>query len=435
MFSKSGSIFNKNYKAKFFQVLIFATVIFSTVTVFAMPGNFDRSFGSRGKAKTSFGTASDKIFAIALQTDGKIVAAGASNDNSINAALVRYNTDGTLDESFGDGGKILLYINGSSEIAYDVKIQSDGKIIIAGTKTSASGDSDFFLARFNTDGSIDNGFGTNGFVFTNAGTAGDIIKSIALQNVNGEEKIVAAGSMGSLSNANFVIARYNTNGTLDESFALGSGITFVSWGNEDRAEAVAIQNIGGEDKIVVGGKRRLDLGNGIYNDDFALTRLNANGTMDLTFGNNGKVNTNFATSDIIRDIVIQKIGNSQKIVAGGLGNNNFALARYNEDGSLDSTFGIQGKVQTSFSTRVRLQYSRSVSYCRMEEFLPEVSHATRDRKRGFCARTLFAEWSDRSSVRQLRCAHFAYRNPLQHHLRSCRPPERKYDCRRLYAKW
>lgn len=353
MHSFSGSIsFDGRRSADRVRALLMPFILSAmAVAAAAMPGHFDRGFGSRGQVRTSFGTATgDKIFAMAVQADGRIVAAGASlNGAEADAALARYNPDGTPDTTFGNAGRILLSMPGSHEVIYDVGIQTDGRIVVAGSR-SANGDLDFFLARFNTDGALDAGFGTAGIVTLNIGTPHDTARALAFQNVDGEQRIVAAGSMGIGPTADFAVARLRPDGALDTTFALGTGVTFVSWGHEDSADAVAIQKLGGEEKIVVAGKRRLDAGGGSYNDDFALTRLNANGTMDTSFGTNGKVNTNFAAIDIIRDIVIQETVHGSKIVAGGIGNNNFALVRYHENGAVDSSFGTQGRVQTSLNT-------------------------------------------------------------------------------------
>ncbi len=330
-------------------VLTLSAVLFLSGAYTAAPGNLDRSFGVRGKVFTALGNARNKIYSIQLQSDGKIVAAGATNMNgNDDVVLMRYNTDGTPDESFGADGKALLVIDGSDEAAYSVKIQADGKIIVAGDRR-LNGDADFFLARFKRNGTVDSGFGTDGIVISNIGTADDTIKSIALQTINGEQRIVAAGSIHTGAFAFFAVSRYKSNGSPDESFAGGAGVSIVSWGNEDKAEAVVIQRIGNQDKIVVGGKRRIDLGNGSFDDDFALVRFNSDGALDQSFGANGKVSTSFASDDGIRSLVIQDVGFGPRIVAAGHGNGNFALVRFHEDGSVDSGFGYYGKVQTSIS--------------------------------------------------------------------------------------
>jgi uncharacterized delta-60 repeat protein len=281
-------------------------------------GTLDTSFGTSGVVTTDFGSSSE-IRSIAIQSDGKIVAAGFSADNF---ALVRYATNGTLDTSFGTSGVVTTDM-GSSDGISSIAIQSDGKIVAAGFSAN-----NFALVRYATNGTLDNSFGTGGVVTTNMG-ASDGIQSIALQSDN---KIVAAGYSGD----NFAIARYDTTGNLDNSFD-SDGKVITNLGPIESINSIAIQSDG---KIVAAGYSGID---------FAIARYNTNGTLDASFDTDGIVTTDIDSSDDgFNSVLLQSDG---KIVAAGYTDNAgfsylMAVARYNTDGSLDSTFNGDG-IQTT----------------------------------------------------------------------------------------
>jgi uncharacterized delta-60 repeat protein len=172
----------------------------------ASSGQLDTSFSGDGKVTTAFASESvDEAHAVAVQSDGKIVAAGESAGDF---ALARYTTTGTLDTSFGDGGRVeTVFDLGSDDVASALAIQADGKIVAAGVSNNR-----FALARYNTDGTLDTSFNGDGKLMTHfaAGSA-DLALAVAIQ---ADGKIVAAG----VSNDRFALARYNTNGTLDTTF-------------------------------------------------------------------------------------------------------------------------------------------------------------------------------------------------------------------------
>ncbi|MFJ8018064.1 calcium-binding protein [Streptomyces sp. NPDC096339] len=306
-------------------------------------GGLDTTFGSNGTGKvtTGFGNGTgDADIDVALQHDGKIVAAGQSDDDF---AVARYNTDGTLDTTFGANanGRVVTDFGGgiSSDWGRAVLVQADDKIIVAG-RSGSGGFYDFALVRYNANGTPDTTFGTNGNgkVLTDfAGGAVDVVLDLAQQP---DGKIVAAGQGGPLNNPYIAVARYDSDGTLDGTFgANGRATTDVSSGN-DEAMSVAVQSDG---KIVTAGDSRAS--NNL--SDFTLVRYAADGTPDATFGNsgNGLVTTDFnnGNSDFAGGVALQADG---KIVTAGYSllqnDSDFALARYNANGSLDTTFGPDG---------------------------------------------------------------------------------------------
>jgi uncharacterized delta-60 repeat protein len=301
-------------------------------TVFALArynpnGSLDPSFGSGGLVTTDFGS-TDQAFAIALQGDGKIVTAGRRGSDVI---VARYNADGSQDTLFASNGRVVTNF-GATELALALVIQPDGKIVVAGrtNKPAPNGNFDFALARYEVGGAIDNTFGTLGLVTTDFGGSVDRAFAMALQP---DGKLVVAGD----SDANFALARYNSNGSLDAGFG-SAGKVITSFGGIDQASAVIVQPDG---KILVAGQT--DTGISI---DFALARYMPDGSLDGAFGTGGRVVTNFtgASDDLAAAVVLQSDG---KIVVGGTSDDNFALARYTPGGILDSTFGGAGTVTTN----------------------------------------------------------------------------------------
>ncbi len=235
-------------------------------------GSLDTTFGSAGKVTTAIGSAADDYAsAMAIQSDGKIVAAGTSWNGTPNFAfaLVRYNTDGSLDTTFGGTGKVTTSIVSDNQ-AYAVAIQGDGKIVAVG-RSWTGGNYDFALARYNTDGSLDTTFGGTGKVTTSIGSGDDVADAVAIQ---GDGKIVVAGTSSTgAPNCDFALVRYNTDGSLDTTFGTnGMVITAIGTGI-NIANAVVIQ---GDGKIVAAGYS--NNGPGLsYN--FALARYNTEGAL------------------------------------------------------------------------------------------------------------------------------------------------------------
>lgn len=276
------------------------------------PGALDPSFGSAGAVLTTIASGSTAATALAVQPDGKILAGGETAVGSVEEfALARYNLDGSLDASFGSGGKVTTAI-GAGSLANALVLQPNGKIIAAGGSSE-----DFAVARYNPDGSLDTSFGTGGKVTTPIPTAyGGEAYAAALQT---DGKIVVGGSSG--DNRDFVIARYNPNGSLDTSFGTGGIVTTAT----GYVRALALQPDG---KIVaVGG----------YDPGFALARYNPDGSLDTSFGAGGIVTLDSTPGfQQANGVVLQPDG---RIVIGGESAEHFALLRFSTDGTLDTNFG------------------------------------------------------------------------------------------------
>ena len=310
-------------------------------------GSLDTTFSGDGKVSTDIGRgAMDYAQSIAVQSDGKIIVVGTTYTGSnSDFAVLRYNTDGSLDPTFSGDGVAATNI-GDSDQAQSVAIQSDGKIIVTG-HAYVGNTWDFAVVRYNIDGSTDNGFGTNsnGIVTTNIGTE-DYAEAIAIQP-NG--RIAVAGYSSTSGPDEFTVVRYNQDGSLDTTFdgdtgnANGKIITEI--GTTSQAYSVAIQTDG---KIVVGGSAFI--GNRY---DFAVVRYNQDGSLDTTFdgdtGNaNGKVTTDIGTNSQDQSYSVALQG--EKIVVAGSSENDFAVVRYNTNGTLDNDFSGDGKVTTDIGS-------------------------------------------------------------------------------------
>lgn len=206
-------------------------------------GALDTSFNSTGTVITPIGTSNDLAIAVALQPDGKIVIAGFCFDASTrNSCLARYLANGALDTSFNSTGTVVSPVGSSASLA----LQPDGKIVAAGPCYNGV-NNDFCLARYLTNGALDASFNTTGAVVTAVGPSDDNASAVAIQ-VDG--KIVVAGACSNGVNSDFCLARYHPDGTLDASFnATGTVMTAIGPGN-DVASGLALQPDG---KIVVAG--------------------------------------------------------------------------------------------------------------------------------------------------------------------------------------
>ncbi|HJQ71047.1 MAG TPA: hypothetical protein VKA70_18880 [Blastocatellia bacterium] len=316
---------------------VIAIMVMTSLTgrVEAAAGDLDTSFGSGGIVSTAFGEYENQFWDVAVQADGRIVAVGAYNSH---LAITRYNPDGTLDQTFGIGGKVVTDILPFYAHAQTVAIQPNGKIITGGYRRHQDIAAGYFaLARYNTDGSLDTTFGTGGIAVA-AFSNDDWIFDLALQP---DGRIVAVGHTGSPNQfRNLAVVRYNANGSVDTSFATGGMFEMDFFGHGDIASSVVIQPDG---RILVGGSASHTL-DGDY--DSVLVRLNTNGSLDTTFGWFGIVITDFfGTNNTTGEIALLPDG---RILAGGSADNglykSLALIRYNPDGSLDTTFGSDGKM-------------------------------------------------------------------------------------------
>jgi uncharacterized delta-60 repeat protein len=327
--------------------LVFCAPLLTSVPVSAADSDLDSSFDGDGIVTTDHAEF-DQINDMVIQPDGRIVAAGHSGvfhdftQEPLSIMVARYNIDGSLDSTFGTGGIATTDI-GTYAKALCVALQADGKILVGG-RSGTFLQLSFTLVRYNTDGSLDATFGSGGIVTTSIGSFSQIV-DLAIQP---DGKIVAAGE-GTLSGLPvitfvFSVARYNTDGSLDATFD-GDGVSQAIPAGLVTSPAVSPAGIAlqMDHKIVVAGTCIVDPG-----IELCVSRYNSDGSLDSTFDNDGLVVTDFDTSfGLGQDIGIQSDG--KIVVAGQSFDANGvvpAIARYSTDGSLDASFDGDGRMTT-----------------------------------------------------------------------------------------
>ena len=328
---------------------ITATICIAILFIFpvctlAAGNHLDRSFSSDGKVTAAFGSifnpTDDRAADVEIQSDGRIVVAGTSD---YDFAVMRFNSDGTLDTTFSGDGKVLTSLNDFDE-ARALAIQSDGKIVIGGYSGA-----DFAILRYNTNGTLDTTFAGDGSVTVDFSGGIDIVEALAIQP---DGKIVAVGLMSeSLGGAkNWGLIRLNPGGTLDLAFD-GNGRLATDWGGgDDTAQDVLVQSDG---KIVVTGSASESASG--ENADFGIARYNANGALDTSFSGDGKQTVN-PTGSISSDDFATCVGRTSdgKYVIGGEvnrqnSNGSLAVAKITSTGQLDPSFGDAGIAVNGFT--------------------------------------------------------------------------------------
>ena len=372
------------------------------------PGDLDLTFGTQGKVTTEFDGVNTAAFSAVIQPNGYIILGGLDGSGSdLNWALARYTPLGALDTTFGTGGKVTYSFGANKSCGIgSLKLQSDGKIVAGGyAETSSANQYAFAIVRFNVDGTVDSTFGTGGRVVETmeavpdsqaddfgsslviyqddgtivlggtaqngaaapkkfallsvdkngvvnykklvnfTGTSNDTLHSLSLQS---DGKIVAGGYSAEDSGESLALARYAPNGELDTSFGTGGKVTTsIAGSTQARGNSVAIKSNG---KILLGGYARFGTSPNEY-DNFVLAQYNTDGSLDTDFGDNGLVIVGFiaeTSNDIAYSLAVQDNG---KIILAGfveVGLADFSMYRFNIDGSIDTTFGTNGKVSTDF---------------------------------------------------------------------------------------
>ena len=295
----------------------------------AAAGDLDPSFGNAGKVRIS-STGDPFLFgSAAIDSRGRIVLAGNRRNRF---ALARCRPNGTLDRSFGSDGIAVPNLEGGLA---DIAIDRKGRIVAAGYTNHG----DFLLARFHSDGSLDNSFGLGGAVSPDLGSQYDYGYAVTIDS---RGRIVAAGERG----RKFAVVRYLPGGTLDRAFS-GDGKVITGFGQRARATAAVVDS---RNRVIAAGEV------GKSARDFALARYSERGIVSTrSFGYGGRVATDFGGSEYVNSAAIDSQG--RIVVAGttippasapGGTSPRFALARYDPGGSLDQTFGGDGRVVNAF---------------------------------------------------------------------------------------
>jgi uncharacterized delta-60 repeat protein len=323
------------------------------VARFTSSGTLDTTFDGDGYTGTDFDNGWDEAYSVALQANGKIVVVGRSGivRSEQDAAIARYNSDGSLDTTFdGDGRKIFAFTSDNvQDLVKRVAILPDGKILISGHTYSFATNYDFALARLNADGSFDSTFGTNGVVTTavDGGNSDDRFPIFVLQP---DGKIIVTGESWSNNGATrYGLLRFNQNGTLDNTF--GTGGKVVNGGGQD----LALQSDG---KIVTAFCPA-----SCVNENSKVRRYNSDGSLDANFGTGGVVDFTIPGVgwNTINALAVQP--DNKIILAGSTSLNDivnpddWAVARLTSNGEFDGTFGFNGRITTEME---RQDYAKAV---------------------------------------------------------------------------
>lgn len=305
-------------------------------------GTLDETFGEGGVLWLKYPGAQGE--AVAVQADGRILIGGGFG--SAAAAILRTDSKGTLDPTFGASGIVQLTPGTDSNVVFALALQPDGKVIAAGSAGFSNRDPDFFVARMHPDGTLDATFGAGGVILTDFGGRGDYAHSVA---VLPDGRILASGLSelnAVASTSDFVVARYKTDGSLDETFGIAGRVQVDVRGTADSPGVMA---------LAAGGKIAIAGGSGqttsaSTKSDLAVVRLDADGSLDPTFAAAGKLVTSLSLpgSHHAYSLVVDAAG--RLVLAGGTGAD-FITARVTTAGALDTTFDTDGVVLADFAGR------------------------------------------------------------------------------------
>ena len=281
-------------------------------------GSLDATFGGDGKVMTNLTSNWDHAWGLAIQPDGKIVAAGASGSAGGAFSVLRYHPNGSLDTSFSGDGKVITNFTTGDDWAWDVALQADGRLVVAGVAGRSGSDKRIALARYDTNGVLDSTFGGDGKVLRDLTSGWDDASGVGIQ---ADGKIVTAGAVGG-AGGRLLVSRFNVNGSRDTSFSVNGDVRTNFTPRDDFAWKLALQPDG---KIVAVGTAGVGNGGG----SIAVARYDTTGALDTSFSGDGKVVTDMTTGpDVATAVAIQPDG--AIVVGGTVGRNDtrFAVLRY-----------------------------------------------------------------------------------------------------------
>ncbi len=300
-------------------------------------GSLDNTFGGgTGKVSCNFGALyDDYAIDMVLEANGNITLAGhtTSPSTGVYICLARFLPDGEVDMSFGTFGQVIVPTGSDYYVIEAMDVSSTGKYAVTGRETPST----FFVAQFNNDGTIDTGFDTDGIVTFDPVVGMNKGNDIKYQS---DGKLVVTGYYSGNLAINVIVARYNTDGTLDNTFSL-DGIVETDFLNNSADEGSAL-HLYDNGKILVAG---------VTGSDIALIRYNSDGTLDLTFNGSGKKSIDFGAAESATAITVQPDGKLLLAGTTDLGvNGSYMLVRTDSDGMVDNTFGTNGQVVTTFGS-------------------------------------------------------------------------------------
>lgn len=303
-------------------------------------GAIDTSFGTAGFVTTHV-TQDEVLLDVVLQGDGKIVAVGNTDGSSLDLMITRYLPDGSLDSSFGSGGITVIDL-GTEELLHSVQLQTDGKIVVAGQSFVTNSASDVLIVRFDQNGLLDSSFGTQGVVITDFNNRWDRALDMDITD-DGRITIVGSSWGPNITQVKGILARYHSDGSLDSSLNGGSVFCHIT---DSCGKVVTDLGGGGTDHgeaIVLRREDETEDGKIVVSGQFGIARYHADGALDNSFGfggiNDASVNTGY-------DVAIRNDG---RIVRVGTGSGGFKIALYSENGELDDSCAGNASVASDFN--------------------------------------------------------------------------------------
>jgi uncharacterized delta-60 repeat protein len=325
--------------------LLLSGIALSASIALATPGALDSTFGTGGIVTTAAGSSSAVGSGLVVAPDGNLVVAGSVDGNF---SVFRYLANGTLDSGFGSAGISSASV-GSGSHASGVALTAGGAIVAGGYAVNGPS-TDFALAGFVYSGALDTSFGSAGTVFTDLNPAGPDVGETIVLDLQGRLLLGGYSYVGSSTSTTSTLARYSPTGILDGTFASGG----IASGPLSKFSSTVVQADG---KILATGEP-------LYpNYNMTVARFDDAGALDSGFGSGGSVQTSIGSRDTVgRDVALS--GN--KILAAGSAEHNchttcsfgcffscdsgFAAARYDQNGTLDPTFGSGGTLLTPIGT-------------------------------------------------------------------------------------
>ncbi len=319
-------------------ILLCVACSLATLLSAQQPGTLDVSFDLDGKVTSDFTSNAELAYTMKILNSGRILVAGQAKPGAnFDMVLTAYNSSGKVDSTFGINGKTFTDL-GNNELAADMLIQPDGKILLIGNTTAANNSNGkWMVSRYSASGFPDSTFGTNGSVTLDFNPA--MVERANAGALQADGKLLVIG-YSAMQGYNNTLARFTTSGSLDSTFGVNGVLVYPLGPFEDYGSDIEVQSDG---KYVIGGLRMYGGG---YN--FALARLYSNGGTDSSFGINGFIETDFGFNDDDLIGAIYLHGNNITAVgsSGYNGDTDPAIARYTANGLPDSSFGVNGKLTT-----------------------------------------------------------------------------------------
>jgi len=320
---------------KFIQFVLLLTI--SNLLV-AQPGSLDLSFGNDGSMITGFDNINAEAESIGIQSDGKIILSGNGSDESnFDVIAARYLPDGQLDTDFVDGGRFIFTDTDLDYQCYDMVVDGEDNIFLAGTVFTSTFSTRAFVIKLDKNGALDSSFDQDGVWYSETTDQSEDYRNILMQSdgkilIAGRSQIIGTGTTS-------IILRLNSDGSIDDTFGdKGLAVAAVPTGYNPR-----FLKLNSKDEIITGG---------FLLDTFVniiLLKFNTQGALDSSFGDGGVLVDENSFDEFGNNLAIQP--DDKIIVCAGVTvfTRDFGMTRYNEDGSLDMTFGIVGRVSTDFS--------------------------------------------------------------------------------------